>query len=231
MYLVQFDPFDHEVARFRLVLDIEAGDDTFELDLAACYGATDTEGVAASVGGGRCRVFRDLHRVDRRHDERASQLAGDSQQVGFHFEELGFGAGVQLELVEFVLADGVGHEIDLFLTQAAELDMGDLVCSVGCQGIAAYLEFFGKDGLCGVVRGFRVLVEDVDGKAVEGRFGYRGRELVAVGSRQGDTSFGKIFQGKTKGCLARFRLLAASAALASDFIICTGSEQQSDQYE
>ena len=69
-----------------------------------------------------------------------------------------------------------------------------------------------------------MLVEYVDGKAVDGRFGYRGGELVAVCLAKRYTSFGKIFQGKPKGRLARFRLLAASAALASDFIICTGSE-------
>ena len=205
MDVVQFDAFDHQVARLGIVLDVEAGDDAFEVDCATGHGAADTQCIAASVGWGRCSGIGDLYRIDRRHDQRTGQLAGGGQEVRFHFEELGFGGFAQFQFVQVVLPDGVGDEIDFLLSQPAQLDLGDFVGRVDSQVTATHLELFGKDGLCGVVRGIGMLVEDIDREAVESGFGNRSRQLIQrVGVRltQGDASTGKVFQREAEGRLA-----------------------------
>ncbi|MCD8269492.1 MAG: hypothetical protein LUD46_14255 [Parabacteroides sp.] len=239
--LVEGDALDHQVARLGVVLDVEAGDDAFKGDRAS--GDDGALGDFRSVTGngagiGAARIFFDIDRVDSRHDQRAGQLAGFRQGVGLHGEELGFGGFAQFQLVHVVLADGVGDEVDFLFTQAAQLDGGALVGSGGNELETVEFEFFHKEGRRGVERGIGILVEYVDREAVDGRLGYRGWEGtevgivgIAVGFREGYASFGKIFQGKAKGRLARFRFLAASAAFVSDFIVRTGSHQESCQYE
>ncbi|MCM0714306.1 hypothetical protein [Parabacteroides caecihominis] len=204
MDVVQFDAFDHQVARLGIVLDVEAGNDAFEIDCAFSHGAADIYFVIVTLDRSGCS-FLDLYRVDRRHDQRAGQLAGGGQEVRFHFEELGFGGFAQFQFVQVVLPDGVGDEIDFLLSQPAQLDLGDFVGRVDSQVTATHLELFGKDGLCGVVRGVGMLVEDIDREAVEGGFGNRSRQLIQrVGVRlaQGDASTGKVFQREAEGRLA-----------------------------
>ena len=80
-----------------------------------------------------------------------------------------------------MLTDGVRYEIDLFLTCTAQLHGGGLVATGSNELVAAYLKLFDEDGRCGVVRSVGMLVENVDSQAVDGRLGYTGGQLVAVG--------------------------------------------------